>query len=71
MEATEARALEALNKLIKYNRNVNHNLYVDRDLLDITIKINELVVDNSRMREQLRKLANEFRRSVLTAGLFC
>lgn len=56
MEATEARALEALNKLIKYNRNVNHNLYVDRDLLDITIKINELVVDNSRMREQLRKL---------------
>ncbi|WP_334117431.1 hypothetical protein [Ligilactobacillus sp.] len=56
MEATEARALEALNKLIKYNRDVNHNLYVDRDLLDITIKINELVVDNSRMREQLRKL---------------
>jgi hypothetical protein len=56
LEATEARALEALNKLIKYNRNVNHNLYVDRDLLDITIKINELVVDNSRMREQLRKL---------------
>lgn len=56
MEATESRALEALNKLIKYNRNVNHNLYVDRDLLDITIKINELVVDNSRMREQLRKL---------------
>ena len=44
LEATEARALEALN------------LYVDRDLLDITIKINELVVDNSRMREQLRKL---------------
>ncbi|KRM82808.1 hypothetical protein [Ligilactobacillus ruminis] len=56
MEATESRALEALNKLIKYNRDVNHNLYVDRDLLDITIKINELVVDNSRMREQLRKL---------------
>lgn len=56
LEATEARALEALNKLIKYNRDVNHNLYVDRDLLDITIKINELVVDNSRMREQLRKL---------------
>lgn len=56
MEATEARALEALNKLIKYNRDVNHNLYVDRDLLDITIKINELVVDNSRMREQLRKM---------------
>lgn len=56
MEATELRALEALNKLIKYNRDVNHNLYVDRDLLDITIKINELVVDNSRMREQLRKL---------------
>ena len=56
MEATESRALEALNKLIKYNRNVNHNLYVDRDLLDITIKINELVVDNSRMREQLKKL---------------
>lgn len=56
LEATESRALEALNKLIKYNRNVNHNLYVDRDLLDITIKINELVVDNSRMREQLRKL---------------
>lgn len=56
METTESRALEALNKLIKYNRNVNHNLYVDRDLLDITIKINELVVDNSRMREQLRKL---------------
>ncbi len=55
MEATESRALEALNKLIKYNRDVNHNLYVDRDLLDITIKINELVVDNSRMREQLRK----------------
>ena len=50
MEATESRALEALNKLIKYNRDVNHNLYVDRDLLDITIKINELVVDNSRMR---------------------
>ena len=56
LEATESRALEALNKLIKYNRDVNHNLYVDRDLLDITIKINELVVDNSRMREQLRKL---------------
>ena len=56
MEDTESRALEALNKLIKYNRDVNHNLYVDRDLLDITIKINELVVDNSRMREQLRKL---------------
>lgn len=56
LEATEARALEALNKLIKYNRDVNHNLYVDRDLLDITIKINELVVDNSRMREQLRKM---------------
>lgn len=56
MEATESRALEALNKLIKYNRDVNHNLYVDRDLLDITIRINELVVDNSRMREQLRKL---------------
>lgn len=56
LETTESRALEALNKLIKYNRNVNHNLYVDRDLLDITIKINELVVDNSRMREQLRKL---------------
>lgn len=56
MEATESRALEALNKLIKYNRDVNHNLYVDRDLLNITIKINELVVDNSRMREQLRKL---------------
>ena len=56
MEATESRALEALNKLIKYNRDVNHNLYVDRGLLDITIKINELVVDNSRMREQLRKL---------------
>lgn len=56
MEVTESRALEALNKLIKYNRDVNHNLYVDRDLLDITIKINELVVDNSRMREQLRKL---------------
>ena len=56
MEATESRALEALNKLIKYNRDVNHNLYVDRDLLDITIKINELIVDNSRMREQLRKL---------------
>lgn len=56
MEATESRALEALNKLIKYNRDVNHNLYVDRDLLDITIKINELVVDNSKMREQLRKL---------------
>ena len=56
METTESRALEALNKLIKYNRDVNHNLYVDRDLLDITIKINELVVDNSRMREQLRKL---------------
>lgn len=56
MEATESRALEALNRLIKYNRDVNHNLYVDRDLLDITIKINELVVDNSRMREQLRKL---------------
>ena len=51
MEATEARALEALNKLIKYNRDANHNLYVD-----ITIKINELVVDNSRMREQLRKM---------------
>jgi hypothetical protein len=56
LEATEARALEALNKLIKYNRDANHNLYVDRDLLDITIKINELVVDNSRMREQLRKM---------------
>lgn len=56
LEVTESRALEALNKLIKYNRDVNHNLYVDRDLLDITIKINELVVDNSRMREQLRKL---------------
>ena len=56
LEATESRALEALNKLIKYNRDVNHNLYVDRDLFDITIKINELVVDNSRMREQLRKL---------------
>lgn len=56
LEDTESRALEALNKLIKYNRDVNHNLYVDRDLLDITIKINELVVDNSRMREQLRKL---------------
>jgi hypothetical protein len=56
LEATESRALEALNKLIKYNRDVNHNLYVDRDLLDITIKINELVVDNSKMREQLRKL---------------
>nr|DAF29320.1 MAG TPA: hypothetical protein [Caudoviricetes sp.] len=56
LEATESRALEALNKLIKYNRDVNHNLYVDRDLLDITIRINELVVDNSRMREQLRKL---------------
>lgn len=56
LEATESRALEALNKLIKYNRDVNHNLYVDRDLLDITIKINELVVDNSRMREQLRKM---------------
>lgn len=56
LEATESRALEALNKLIKYNRDVNHNLYVDRNLLDITIKINELVVDNSRMREQLRKM---------------
>ena len=52
-------------------RDVTELVRKSRDAELIAKAINELVVDNSRMREQLRKQDESFKRSVLTAGFFC
>ena len=52
METTDI--LAALNRVISINRK-HGNLYSDRDLLRLSIYINDLIIENKELKEALNK----------------